>query len=232
MFVQMISSKPEELFVAKLGMVGYQSSWARVLHEKIGLLCSRSESQFEGSDNQNSTFYYFFWTADLFATKYILIIIIQTVCEKVWLLCSRSRSQWKCKVFNICPDDSSEQLNAFFTFIFYNCIVPMGFLSWEIWVPFPGESQLQQSCATLSRVHAGCFSVSMICWTLIWTTWSVNVCTDVNARDCAQGWQTLWESLHQKLTLGKIPCHTGESNLCQWHTNLMLYQLTYIPTPV
>ena len=29
--------------------------------------------------------------------------------------------------------------------IFYNCIVSMGFLPWEIWVASPGESQLRQS---------------------------------------------------------------------------------------
>ena len=31
---------------------------------------------------------------------------------------------------------------------FYNFIVPVRFLQWEIWVAFPGESQLQQSRAT------------------------------------------------------------------------------------
>ena len=31
-------------------------------------------------------------------------------------------------------------------YLFYNYIVPLGFLSWKIWVAFPGESQLQQSC--------------------------------------------------------------------------------------
>ena len=31
----------------------------------------------------------------------------------------------------------------FFTFTFYNNIVPMGFLPLEIWVAFPGESQLR-----------------------------------------------------------------------------------------
>ena len=35
----------------------------------------------------------------------------------------------------------------FFTFNFYNSIVPMGFLPWEIRVAFPGESQLRQSRA-------------------------------------------------------------------------------------
>ena len=29
----------------------------------------------------------------------------------------------------------------FFFFFFYNCIVPMGFLPWEIRVAFPGEKQ-------------------------------------------------------------------------------------------
>ena len=37
----------------------------------------------------------------------------------------------------------------------YNCIVPLGFLPWEIWGAFPGESQLQQNCAkTQSIVHS------------------------------------------------------------------------------
>ena len=41
-------------------------------------------------------------------------------------------------------------------FFYYNCTVPMGFLPWEIWVAFPRESQLRQSCATQPKVHAGC----------------------------------------------------------------------------
>ena len=39
------------------------------------------------------------------------------------------------------------------TFTFYNCIVPMGFLPWEIRAVFPGESLLQQSRATQPTVH-------------------------------------------------------------------------------
>ena len=54
-----------------------------------------------------------------------------------------------------------------------NCIVPMGFLPWEIQVAFPGESQLRQSRATQSRVHAGCYSVSIIHQTLTWTSGSL-----------------------------------------------------------
>ena len=44
----------------------------------------------------------------------------------------------------------------------------MEFLPWEILVDFPGESQLQQSRATQSTVHAECFSVSIIHRTLTW----------------------------------------------------------------
>ena len=58
-------------------------------------------------------------------------------------------------------------------FFFYNCIVPVGFLPWEIRVAFPGESQLRQSCATQFTVHAGCFSVFIIHQTLTWSTGSL-----------------------------------------------------------
>ena len=49
----------------------------------------------------------------------------------------------------------------------------MGFLPWEIWVAFSRESQLWQSHSTQPKVHAGCFSVSTIHWTLTWTTGSL-----------------------------------------------------------
>ena len=42
-----------------------------------------------------------------------------------------------------------------FTFTFYDCIVPMGILSWEIRVAFSGKSQLRQSRATQPTVHTG-----------------------------------------------------------------------------
>ena len=41
--------------------------------------------------------------------------------------------------------------------IFYNCIVPMGFLPWESRVAFPRKSDLQQSHVIQPTVHAGCF---------------------------------------------------------------------------
>ena len=103
----------------------------------------------------------------------------------------------------------SEQLSecvhtfTFITFFFcYNCIAPMGFLPWEIRVAFPGKSQLWQSCATQPIVHAGCFSVSTIHWTLTWTTGS-STCAQMlmqaiahrgvwtHIRVCTESW--LWE---------------------------------------
>ena len=60
-----------------------------------------------------------------------------------------------------------------FLYIICNCIVPMGFLPWEIRVAFPGESQQRQSRTTQPKVHAGCFSVSIIHRTLTWTTGSL-----------------------------------------------------------
>ena len=50
----------------------------------------------------------------------------------------------------------------FFFKQFYNCIIPMTFLPWKIRVAFPRESQLRQSRATQSTVHAWCFSVSVV----------------------------------------------------------------------
>ena len=57
---------------------------------------------------------------------------------------------------------------------FYNCIVSMGFLPWEIRVAFPGESQLRQSRATQPTVHAGCFNFSILHRTPTWTTGSLS----------------------------------------------------------
>ena len=50
----------------------------------------------------------------------------------------------------------------FFSFLFYNCTVPLGLLLWEIWVAFLGESQMQHSCTIQPMIHTGCFSVSII----------------------------------------------------------------------
>ena len=56
---------------------------------------------------------------------------------------------------------------------FCNSTVPVGFLPWEIWIAFPRKSQLQPSHTTQPRVHAGCFSVSIIHLTLTQTPGSL-----------------------------------------------------------
>ena len=55
------------------------------------------------------------------------------------------------------------------TFTFEKCMVQMGFLPWENRLAFLGDSKLQQSRATHPKMHAGCFSVSIIHRTLTWT---------------------------------------------------------------
>ena len=61
-----------------------------------------------------------------------------------------------------CALDTLKKLN--------NCIAPLGFLTWEIWVTLPGKIQQQQSYATQPMVNAGCFSFSIIHQTMTWTT--------------------------------------------------------------
>ena len=76
--------------------------------------------------------------------------------------------------------------NLYFYFTFYNCIVSIGFLPWEIWVAFPGESQLRQGCTTQPTMHAGCFSVSIIHQILAWTTGALT-CTQMLMHATAHG---------------------------------------------
>ena len=109
-----------------------------------------------------------------------------------------------------------------FVFI-YNCIVPLGFLQWEIRVAFPEESQLRQSRATHPTVHAGYFSASMIHRTLTWTTGSLT-CAQMLMRAIAHGGvRTHVRESALKVDSGrKIPCRTGESNLRQRRDGPML----------
>ena len=62
-----------------------------------------------------------------------------------------------------------------------NCVVPFGFLPWEIQVAFPGESQLQQSSTTQPMLHAGCFSITIIHQTLTRITGSLTCICDLFA---------------------------------------------------
>ena len=58
-----------------------------------------------------------------------------------------------------------------------------------------------------------------------------NVCTDVNACDCARVCTDTVRQTALKVDSGrKIPCRTGESNLRWWRAGPMLYQLSYTPT--
>ena len=132
---------------------------------------------------------------------------------------------------------------SFFNFVcvfvcltFCNCIVPKGFLPLEIRVAFPGESQLRQSRPTQPTVHAGFFvyfSSSIIHRTLTWTTGSLT-CAQMLMHAIAHGGvRTHVEESALKVDSGrKIPCRTGESNLRRRRAGPMLYQLSYIPTPV
>ena len=113
---------------------------------------------------------------------------------------------------------------------FYNCIVPMWFLLWEIRVAFPGESQLRQSRATQPTSLAGCFSVSIIHRTLTWTTGSFMYAQIFNISDCTHGCADTVRESALKVDCGrKIPCRTGESNLRQRHDGPMLYQWATSP---
>ena len=100
--------------------------------------------------------------------------------------------------------------NFFFFGGVHNCIVLLGFCPRESQVAFSGESQLWQSHATQSVVHAGCFNISIIHQTLTWTTWFLT-CAQMlmHAIACGIVW-TPKESMHWKLTLGENPLpHQG-----------------------
>ena len=87
----------------------------------------------------------------------------------------------------------------FFFFLFFKqSILPLGFLSWEIWVAFPRESQLQQSHAPQPLVYAGCYSISSkasnsdVDYKIFYMHTDVNACDGTRGiRVCTESW--LWE---------------------------------------
>ena len=101
----------------------------------------------------------------------------------------------------------------------------MGFSSWEIRVAFPGKSQLRQSRAAQTIVHAGYFSVSIIHRTLTWTTGSLT-CAQVLMHAIAHGGlRTHVRESALKVDSGrKIPYRIGEWNLRQVRDGPMVYQ--------
>ena len=127
-----------------------------------------------------------------------VLILVYCQCKACWapfqtdkvLNKSYALSLWLCNNCNQLHYSCSQNLNMLYTSLyntvagnlwflhlcishFCNCIVPMGFLPWKIWVAFPEESQLWQCCATQPMVNAGCFSVSITHWPLTWTTGSL-----------------------------------------------------------
>ena len=119
-------------------------------------------------------------------------------------------------------------LLLFFSFTSYNCFVSMGFLPWEIWGAFRGESHLQSH-----------YSIYGVCW-VFWCCHNppnfdkdyriFNVRPDVNACDCTlECTDTERESALEVDSGRKIPCHTRQSSLSHWRAGLTLYQLSYVP---
>ena len=103
---------------------------------------------------------------------------------------------------------------AHFTFDIYNCILPIGFPSWEIGVAFPGESQLRQSHAIQAKVHAGCFSVFIIHRTLTWTTESLTYAQMLMHAIAHGDVRTPQEDRHSKLTLGEKSLAAAGNRTC------------------
>ena len=62
----------------------------------------------------------------------------------------------------------------YFTFTFYTCIIPTGFLPWEIGLAFAGESQLRQSRAIPPPLRSGELRTQRLKAHLV-RTWSLNV---------------------------------------------------------
>ena len=76
----------------------------------------------------------------------------------------------------------------FFRYIytFYNCIVPLQFLTWENRVAVPRESQLRQRRATQPTLHVGCFKCFHDPPNYDMDYRIFNSRRDVNACDCTQ----------------------------------------------
>ena len=95
----------------------------------------------------------------------------------------------------------------------------------------PGKASYDRVELPNLRCMLGVFGVSIIQRTLTWTDRIFNVRTDVNACDCTRGCtDTVRESALKVDSGGKIPCHTGESNLRRQRARPTLYPLSYIST--
>ena len=68
----------------------------------------------------------------------------------------------------------SDQFHCIFILFLYNCLVPLGFLPCRFRLLLSWKTSCD-SHATQTSVHAGCFSVSIICQVLTWTTGSLTL---------------------------------------------------------
>ena len=96
----------------------------------------------------------------------------------------------------------------------------------------PQGSQLRQSRATQPTVHPGCLSVSIIHRSPTWTTGPLT-CAQMSMHAIARGGVGTHLRKESALKVDperKIPCRTGESNLCQRRAGPTLYRMSYIPT--
>ena len=97
----------------------------------------------------------------------VVVVVVVVVC-----VCGGGGGIFDSSVF--APTSLRSPCSYLALFFFpYKCIVLIRFLPWEIWVAFPGESQLRQSRATQHMEHAGRLSVYTIHRTLPWTTGSL-----------------------------------------------------------
>ena len=120
-----------------------------------------------------------------------------------------------------------------FVFVFYNCIVSLGFLS-------------KKNRFFFSRGKASCDRVPlpnlryMLCVLVLHNLSNsdmderiFNVRTDVNTCDCTRlCTDTARESALKVDSARKSPCLNGESNLRQRRADSTLCRLSYIPAPV
>ena len=115
------------------------------------------------------------WLTALYHATLLLPPSTSPMTDSSLSLCARITTVYWAHLWNPVPH-RKETNRLFFTYFFniyntvYNCIVPMGFLPWEIQVAFPWESQLRHCCATQPTVHTGCSSVSITHQTLTYTT--------------------------------------------------------------
>ena len=122
---------------------------------------------------------------------------------------------------------------VFYLLLFTTVLSQRDFSEGKFGLPSPGKA----SCTRVAPPNLGCmlgvFSVSIIHRTLTRTTGSLTCAQMLMHAITHEGVRThVRESAPKVDSRRKIPCRTGESNLRQQRDGPILYQLSYIPTPV